>query len=274
MQKYSVLMSVYYRETPQYLEQSVESIFSQTVPTDDFVLVCDGPLTQELDDIIEKLTEKYAKNMQVIRMEKNVGLGPALNEGLKHCKNDLIARMDSDDIAPDYRCELQLKKFLEDETLEIVGGAITEFEGSPENVVSKKSMPETHNEIIKYAAKRCPFNHPTVMYRKKSVVGVGGYPEVPFHEDYALWANLLLNNANSYNLPDVLCNMRVDAGLYDRRGGFKYFVIAVKFRWYLYKIGFYNFFKMLCIDMVFFVVCLVPTSVRKKLYKMFLRKGK
>ena len=274
MQRYSVLMSVYKKEKPEFLKMAMESIFNQTIKTNDFVLVCDGELTEELDYVINEFKKIYGDVLNVIRFKKNRGLALALNDGIKYCKNDLIARMDSDDIAPEYRCELQLKKFFEDKTLEIVGGAITEFEGSPENIVSKKIMPETHNEIIKYAAKRCPFNHPTVMYRKKSVVGVGGYPAIPFHEDYALWVNLLLNNANSCNLPDVLCNMRVDAGLYDRRGGFKYFIIAVKFRWYLYKIGFYNFFKMLCIDMAFFVVCLVPTSVRKKLYKIFLRKGK
>lgn len=271
MQRYSVLMSVYKKEKPEFLKMAMESIFNQTIKTNDFVLVCDGELTEELDYVINEFKKIYGDVLNVIRFKKNRGLALALNDGIKYCKNDLIARMDSDDIAPEYRCELQLKKFFEDKTLEIVGGAITEFEGSPENIVSKKIMPETHEQIINYSKTRCPFNHPTVMYKKKAVFDVGGYPNICLHEDYGLWVSMLMSGAKCYNLPETLCCMRVDNGLYGRRGGFKYLKTAIQFRIYMHNIGFSSFPQMCYSIFAMSVMCLVPTFVRKIIYRMFLR---
>ena len=209
--------------------------------------------------------------MQVIRLKKNVGLGPALNEGLKHCKNDLVARMDSDDFMPENRIELQLEKFSEDSQVGVVGGTIEEFESSIENVVSYKTMPETHEEIISYSKIRSPFNHPTVMYKKSLVLNVGGYPNLCLHEDYGLWVNLLASGVKGYNLPQTLCYMRVDNGLYSRRGGFKYFKTAACFRIYMHKIGFSSFIHMCYGIIALACVCLVPTVVRKNIYRLLLR---
>lgn len=272
MENYSVLMSVYAKEKPEFLKLAVESVFDQTVKTNDFVLVCDGPLTEQLDSIIKEMLETYSPYMNVVRLEKNVGLGPALNEGLKHCKNELVARMDSDDYMAKDRAELQLKKFSEDDELVIVGGAIEEFEGSPENITSGKSMPETHEQIIKYSKIRSPFNHPTVMYKKTAVLELGGYPDLRLHEDYGLWVALLMSGAKGCNLPQTLCYMRVDSGLYDRRGGFKYFKTAAGFRIYMHKIGYSGFMHMCYGVGVLAVVCLVPTFLRKAFYRIFLRK--
>ena len=246
-------------------------MFSQTVQTDDFVLVCDGPLTDELDGLVAELKEKYSPILNVVRLKKNVGLGPALNEGIKHCKNKLVARMDSDDSAPEYRFELQLQKFIENNELAIVGGAVEEFEGSTDNILSRKSMPEKHEQIVDYAKTRCPFNHPTVMYKKDAVLKVGGYPNLPLHEDYGLWVALLMDGVQSYNLPQTLCYMRVDGGLYERRGGFKYFRTAAKFRIYMHRVGFSSFIQMLYGVCALAVVCLVPTSLRKLIYRAALR---
>lgn len=274
MSSYSVLMSVYKKERPEYLKLSVESMLNQTMQTDDFVLVCDGPLTQELDEVISSFQEAYPSIFQIVRLAENVGLGPALNEGIRHCRNELVARMDSDDYAPTSRCELQLRAFAQDPKLTIVSGAIQEFEGSPENVTASKIMPQTHEEIVRYAKLRSPFNHPAVMYRKSAVLDAGGYPDLPLHEDYALWANMLMNGAKGCNLPDVLCCMRVDSGLYGRRGGFRYYKTAVRFRLHLLKQGFCNLWEFFYGFTGLTVVCLVPTSLRKTLYKKLLRTKK
>ena len=111
MDNYSVLMSVYHGEKPKYLRQSIESIFAQTIPTNDFVLICDGPLTEELDLVIQEMYDAHPDVFRVIRLEVNQGLCNALNYGLVECRNELIARMDSDDVAFANRCELQLEKF-------------------------------------------------------------------------------------------------------------------------------------------------------------------
>lgn len=273
MENYSVLMSVYQGEKPEFLQLSVKSIFDQTVPTNDFVLMCDGPLTRELDDEIEKILKEYGHTLRVIRLEENGGLANALNIGLTLCRNELVARMDSDDIAVENRCELQLLQFQNNPNLAIVGGAIDEFEGTPNNVTSHKSMPESHDEILSYARVRNPFNHPTVMYRKSAVLEVGGYPKRILHEDYALWANMILNGVQTYNLPQTLCYMRVDSGLYVRRGGLDYLKQAIRLRWHLYQTGLYTFWSFLVTIMALSVVCLIPVSARKLAYRLFLRKS-
>ena len=89
--KYSVLMSVYHKEKPEYLRQAIESIQKQSFLTDDFVLVCDGPLNPELDAVIAAKQQKMGDTLNVVRLAKNGGLGNALNEGIKHCKNELVA---------------------------------------------------------------------------------------------------------------------------------------------------------------------------------------
>ncbi|MBR3768513.1 MAG: glycosyltransferase [Clostridia bacterium] len=271
MENYSVLMSVYNGEKPEYLLQSIESIFSQTIPTNDFVLVCDGPLTEELNSLITEFEQKYEEKFNVVRFKNNRGLGPALNDGLRLCKNRLVARMDSDDIAPEYRCEMQLKAFSDEPQLSIVGGAIEEFACCTNNIISKKNMPLNHEDILNYSKKRCPFNHPTVMYDKDVVLANGGYPDILLHEDYALWVKLLQNGVISRNLPDNLCFMRVDSGLYGRRGGLNYLKIAYKFRWHLYRTGFCSFFQAIYTIFALTAVCLVPTSLREFIYKKVLR---
>lgn len=271
MENYSVLMSVYYGEKAEYLRLSAESIFSQTVPTNDFVLMCDGSLTEELDAVVEELAQKHGDVLRVIRLDENNGLGNALNVGIQMCRNELVARMDSDDIAVANRCELQLQKFRENPELDIVGGAIDEFESTPFCVISHKDMPQEHDEVIHYAKTRNPFNHPTVMYRRSAVLAVGGYPNRILHEDYALWGNLILSGARVCNLPQTLCFMRVDGGLYDRRGGFDYLKKAIKLRWHLYRAGLYTFWSFLYVSFALTVVCLIPMPARKAVYRRFLR---
>lgn len=265
-----MLMSVYSGEKPEYLYQSIQSIFSQTVPTDDFILMCDGPLTVELDAVIEIFRQEHSGTLHVVRLEKNQGLAYALNIGLPICKNEFVARMDSDDIALPNRCELQLKRFQDNPELSIIGGAIDEFEGSPEHVISHKHMPESHEELLRYARIRNPFNHPTVMYRKSAILSVGSYPNNILHEDYALWGNLLLSGAKGCNLPDTLCYMRVD-GLYSRRGGFRYLKQAVKLRWQLYQCGLYSLSSFIFVTISLTFVCLLPNSLRRTVYRVLLR---
>ena len=274
MLKYSVLMSEYKKENPEFLRLSMQSIFDQTVKTDDFVLICDGPLGKELNLVIEDFQNRYGDILNIVRFEKNRGLGPALNDGLRICKNELVARMDSDDFAPEKRIELQLGAFERDNSLDIVGGAIEEFEGEPKNVISKKDMPISHEEILKYARLRNPFNHPTVMYKRDTVLKVGGYVPLYLYEDYGLWVKLLNGGARALNLSDTLCCMRVDGGLYGRRGGLKYLGTALRFRRYLYKTKFNSIGQMLYSSAVLIIVCIIPTWFRKFIYRTFLRDKK
>ena len=220
--KYSVLMSVYYKENAEYLRSAMNSIWNQTVKTDNFILVCDGGLTPELDRAIEDMMEQHHEDLRVIRMEKNRGLGNALNVGIKHCKNELVARMDSDDISRPDRCERQLKVFAEKPDVSIVSGVVEEFIQSTNEVDARRVLPEKQEEIVTFAKKRNPFNHPCVMYKRSAVETAGGYQDFYLLEDYYLWIRMLQKGCIGYNLQQPLLWMRAGSDMYKRRAGWKY----------------------------------------------------
>ena len=219
---YSVLMSVYHKEKPEYLKQAIASIQAQTLPTDDFVLVCDGPLNDALDAVIAKKQREMGETLNVVRLAKNGGLGNALNEGIKHCKNELVARMDSDDIAYPDRCEKQIAVFYTHLEVSICSGIVEEFTSTPDVVDAKRVPPEAHEEIVEFAKKRNPFNHPCVMYKKSAVEAVGSYQDFYLLEDYYLWLRMLMAGYQGYNIQEPLLHMRAGSDMYLRRAGWKY----------------------------------------------------
>lgn len=270
-EQYSVLMSVYKKEKAQYLQQSMESIWNQSRTTNNFVLVCDGELTEELNQIIISQKERYGERLEVVRLEQGVGLGKALNHGMKYCKHDIIARMDSDDISKPERMEKQLQ-VLESEKADLVGSAVEEFHENTENILAVRQMPRTHQEILDFVGKRNPFNHPSIMYRKSAVEAVGGYLDFPLFEDYYLWARMLKTGYRGYNIPESLLYMRAGADMYQRRGGLKYAVLAFKFRTKLKQMGVSNWKQYFVSAFGQVVVCLIPNKLREKFYEKFLRK--
>lgn len=219
MEKYSVLMSLYIKENPSYFRTALDSMINQTVKPDEIVLVEDGTLTDELYEVVDE----YKSYLRIVINEKNLGLGLALNKGLLACKNELVARMDTDDIAEPDRCEKQLMYFSKNPNTTIVGGQIEEFVNDPKEVVGKRVVPETDKELKEYIKKRCPFNHMTVMFKKTDVIKVGNYQDWFWNEDYYLWIRLALERFEFANLPDTLVHTRVGADMYQRRGGDKYF---------------------------------------------------
>lgn len=227
--QYSVLMSVYVKEKPEYLEKSLESMAAQTVLPSEIVLIEDGPLTPELYEVIERFKQKNSF-LRTVPLKKNVGLGNALNIGVEKCKNELIARMDTDDIAKPDRCEKQLKAFEDDPELDICGTFIEEFEGDIDNIVSVRRLPCSHEEILSFAKKRNPFNHMTVMFKKDAVLKAGNYREINLFEDYYLWTRMLVNGAKAHNVGESLVYARVGSDMMKRRGGFNYWKKIVKGR--------------------------------------------
>lgn len=270
-QQYSVLMSVYYKEQGLYLQQSMGSIFNQTISTDDFVLVCDGPLTEELNRVIAEMQQKYSDILHVVRLERNMGLGKALNYGLKQCKNELVARMDSDDISRPDRCEKQLKIFEHNPELSIVSGTVEEFGDTPETVTVKRVLPENHIEIVNFAKKRNPFNHPCVMYKKSAVETSGGYQDFYLLEDYYLWIRMLQNGCKGYNLPESLLWMRTGNGMYKRRSGWKYAKSQMKLFKFMRKTKFINKFEYIESCILRCILSIIPSWIRKYMYKKRLR---
>lgn len=266
-QNYSVLMSVYYKENPEYLRTSMESMFNQSVPTNNFVLVCDGELNKSLDAVIAEMQSKHNNVLQIVRLEKNSGLGNALNEGLKHCKNELVARMDSDDISTLERCKKQLQAFQENDLLAICSGTIEEFETTPDQIKCKRKLPLKNDDIRAFSKKRNPFNHPAVMFKKAVVISVGGYTE-KYHlfEDYDLWVRMLQNGTVSQNLEETLVYMRTPYDMYLRRGGKKYAQDMLRFHMWLRRSGWTSKADYFTGATPHAVVCVLPNRLRKMVY--------
>lgn len=271
--QYSVLMSVYYKEKAEFFIQAVESMLKQTVPPDDFVIVCDGPLTDELDKAIVNIESLHPSLFQIVRLKKNRGLANALNIGLKYCKNELVARMDSDDISLPYRMEKQLEVIERNPQVDVVGGQIAEFETDPSSIKARRIVPCRYEEIQKRVKTRNPMNHMTVIFKKSVVINVGGYPDINLFEDYALWATLISQNIIFMNVDYTCCYMRTGEGMYRRRGGHKYIDGILKIEKLLKEkelISSWEYFKNIAIRYIGAV--LVTSGTREKLYKLFLRK--
>lgn len=262
-ENYSVLMSVYYKEKPEHLRQAIDSMLSQTVRTDDFVLVCDGPLTAELDLVVSEVLSKNEDIFNVVRLEKNCGLGKALETGLLECKNELVARMDSDDISMPNRCEKELKVFAKKPDLSIVGCNIHEFSGNTENVVATRKVPETHAEIVEFSKRRNPFNHMTVMFKKSDVLSCGNYQPFDRLEDYYLWVRMLIAKKQGYNIQDCLLFARVDKNMYARRSGKEYVKSQRKLFRYMKDNNFISYGQYLRAVIERTIISMVPNKMRQ-----------
>lgn len=272
LDNYSVLMSVYSKEKPEHLKEAMDSIWDQTIPADDFVLVCDGPLNAELDAVIMEMQREHADRLRVVRLDRNHGLGYALDTGLTHCRNELVARMDSDDISMPDRCERHLRVFASDPEVSICSGIIEEFLRVPNDAHSKRVVPEHHREIMKFAKIRNPFNHPCVMFKKSIVESSGGYKDLYFLEDYYLWIRMLSNGAIGYNIQKPLLWMRTDDGMYRRRRGLKYAKSQRKLFKYMYEIGFINRRQRIANTILRYGISAMPPTILKRTYRLFLRK--
>lgn len=266
--KYSVLMSVYAGEEGEFFAQSIASILAQTLPPAEFVIVCDGPLTPQLNDVIA--THESSEIFRIIRIEKNVGLAEALQTGLAHCQNEYIARMDSDDISAPKRIERQLA-LLERDGLDIVGCTVEEFFETPGDLQTLRKVPETLHKIRKFARRRNPFNHPSIVYKKSTVFAAGGYEKFPLCEDYHLWVKMLRRGATAANIPEPLVFMRTGSGMYNRRGGWKYFKTMLRFRRWLRQIGFSGNLDFLYCMAGHLVSCFAPNFLRRWMYIGFFR---
>lgn len=271
MREYSVLMSVYYKENPQFLSESIKSMLSQTKPPDDFVIVCDGPLTPELDKVIEGYSGSAPELFQIVRLEKNSGLGAALNAGMRQCRFDIVARMDSDDIAFPQRCERQLEE-MERHGVKLISACVEEFETDPNKPYTRRILPQSYEQIMSFARRRNPMNHPCVMFSKAAVERAGGYK--PFHlfEDYYLWVRMLAQGSRACNVGEPLLHMRAGVEMYDRRAGFTYVKSMWRFRWYMKKTGFSRWSDFLICALGQTVVCLMPKGMRMRFYQTRLRK--
>lgn len=270
---YSVLMSVYAKESPEYLAEALRSMLVQTVPPEQIVLVEDGPLTRGLNGVIETFSKQHDGLLDVVALPKNEGLGNALAHGIPVCRNEIIARMDSDDYAFPTRMEKELAKMSE-YNLDMVGSQIVEFISDPEQPVVKSDLPIDQQSIVAYSKRRNPFRHPSMVFRKSRVLNAGNYSaDYLYFEDWDLFNRMLASGCKAANIDEPLVAMRVSPDFYARRGGPAYIPHIWKFKTEQLRRGYFTFSQFLGTTIPHILVCLVPNSVRSFIYTHLLRKG-
>lgn len=272
MEKYSVLMSLYVKEKPEYLPLAIDSMLNQTIKPDEIIIVEDGPLNEELYSIVHDYKDKFPELFTIVVNEKNIGLGLALNEGLKVARNELVARMDTDDISKPNRCEKQLMIFEDNPDLSIVGSWVDEFYSNPEEVISTRAVPESSEEIYNFAKKRSAFNHPVVMYRKSRVLDNNGYSDLRRNQDVDMFGRMLFNGCKAYNIQESLLWFRSNLDLAKRRKSWdntKSYISTIKKFW---KMGYSSFGNYVTVAIAQTIMFLMPAKLQNWFYKKFLRK--
>ena len=271
MLSFSVLISIYHKENPVWFREALDCVFAQTVQPSEIVLVEDGALPPEVYAVIDGYKRKYPI-FNIVKNETNLGLGLALSNGVIATKNDIIARMDTDDIAMPDRLEKEEAYMEAHPEVDVVGGAIREFndEGTIDRV---KNMPKTQEEILEYVKVRNPLNHMTVMYRKDSILKAGNYKHFPFLEDYSLWSRMLSQGYQFRNMEDILVRARTSMELVKRRSGWDYYKDFQKLRKQQHELGITNTFEYIKAQVGTFVVLMMPGWMKEYSYKRFLRKS-
>ncbi|MGX6591120.1 glycosyltransferase [Cetobacterium ceti] len=269
--KFTLLMSVYIKEKSEYLNRALESVYGNTLLPNELVLVEDGPLSEELYEVIEKYSLKY-KNIKRVRLEKNMGLGKALDIGLKYCGNNLVIRMDSDDICHGERFYKQVKFLKENPHVKILGCNLGEFKGDFNRIDRVKKYPENIENIDGFARKRCPFPHPGVAFYRDIVEEVGGYRDLFYFEDYYLFLRIL-KKYRGYNIQENLIYFRSDENLYKRRGGVFYVLCEYRAFKRFYKEGLIGLRDFLGNMGIRLGVRLMGNRFRQFVYERFLRCG-
>lgn len=267
-EKYSVLMSLYKKENPEYFRLALDSMLKQTIEPDEIILVEDGPLTDELYEVVNK----YKEYLHIVVNETNLGLGLALNNGLKECRNELVARMDTDDCSKPDRCEKQILRFAEKPYLAIVGSHIDEFIGNISNVISRRTVPTSSEDIYNFAKRRSAFNHPTVMYSKTAVLANGGYADLKRNQDVELFGRMQFEGYKAENIDESLLWFRSSDELAKRRKSWQNtwsYITTIRKFW---KMGYSDFADYAIVAIAQTGMYLMPVNVQQFVYKKFLRK--
>jgi glycosyltransferase involved in cell wall biosynthesis len=272
---FSALISIYYKEKPAFLEASLQSVFEQTLLPDEIVIVKDGHLTPELDAVLDRYQNQYPDVVKIFALPQNLGLGVSLAFGIERCSNELVARVDTDDINLPSRFEEQYNMLMNHPELDLVGFNTAEFEHDPAKAHVYRVLPEKPAEIHKFGKRRCPVNHPTVMFRKSKVIEAGNYIRLKVNmgvDDYFLWMRMLNKNMQFYNIQKVGVLCRVGNDMISRRHGFRYFKSEMDSFARGFKIGYIGFHDFLVAFVTRGLVRIVPKSTTKSFYNQFLRK--
>lgn len=273
MINFSVLMSLYYKEKKDFLNSSLVSIWStQILKPNEIVIVLDGPIDYELQECIATWQNKIESVLKIVPLQKNIGLGKALNEGLKHCSYEWVFRMDTDDICTPDRFQKQVDFIMSNPDTVLFGGQVLEFDQNPDDSAVIKTVPTTHEDIKKFAKNRCPFNHMTVAYKKSVIMKLGGYQHHLFMEDYNLWLRIIGAGYEVANLEDVVLYARIGNGMHARRKGYEYVKSEKQLLNLKKELKIQSPIHANILFLIRSAFRLMPSSLLGKIYNTFLRK--
>lgn len=270
MENYSILTTLYKNDSPKFLKQSIDSMLAQTVLTNDYVIVADGPLTEELDEVLVGY-ENTHNFFNIVRLSENGGLGVALREGLKYCKNDLVARLDADDLSMPTRCEKQLTLFDSDPDLVIVGSDMYEFDSNPDEITDLKHMPSSPEQIYKYGKRRNAFNHSSVMYRKSVIEEHGSYSTMRRSQDIELFSKILYAGCKCRNINEPLIKFRCGDTRVKRKKKWSNVKSDLRIFKNNYKMGYAGFGDYLYVVITQIGFFILPTKLAGYLYMKLFR---
>jgi glycosyltransferase involved in cell wall biosynthesis len=265
----SALISVYDKESPAHLRECLDSLAAQTRPADEVVIVEDGPLGAQLKETIAE----YMRILPIVSLPlpNHVGLGAALRAGVEACRGEYVARMDSDDVCVAERFQTQMNFIESISQVDVVGGAIAEFENDFTAPRSIRLLPAAGTALRQFAKSRSPMNHMTVIFRKASVLAAGNYEPCEGFEDYHLWARMLTLGFHLHNMNDILVLVRCGNGMQNRRGGLRYLKQDVRLQLFLHEVGLLARSECIRNIVVRASLRLAPVAVRSLCYRLFLR---
>ena len=267
---FTVLMAVYRGDHPKLFERAVESVFANTILPKELLLVVDGPLTLELEGKLQSLGRRYCEKLNVIRLEKNVGLAKALNYGLNYVSTSWIVRADADDVNLKHRFSTLAKLIFEHPSLDLVGSAILEVDDSGVPL-AKRVLPTSKGKIKAFARRRNPFNHMTVAFRLEIIRSLGGYPNIYLKEDYGLWCKCLAADVSMANTEEILVLATTGQAMYKRRGGWRYVQSEYFLQKLMVNLKLKTLLQAICDGFVRAIFFLIPARLRGFCYLRGLR---
>jgi len=267
---FTVLMALYQGDKAILFDKALQSIFANTLQPDQILLVVDGPIPVELENILFKFQQLFPNQITELRLKENVGLAKALNEGLEHISHEWVVRADADDVNLSNRFEMLARVIQARPDLDILGSAIAEVDESG-NFLAHRIVPCDQEAILQYAQFRNPMNHMSVAFKCKSILALGGYPNLHLKEDYALWAKALRHQLKFANTEQVLVHATTNMSMYDRRGGFRLAKTEIALQQLLVSCGLKSAPRAVFDGLVRAGFCLVPSQFRRFLYLKLLR---
>lgn len=265
----SAVMSVYKNDSPVFFQQAIDSVLKQTLQPKEFIIVVDGPVGNDLNDVIA-LAELHPY-VKIVRLEQNCGAGAARKIAIRECTTEFVALMDADDICIEDRFEIQMHEF-NDENIGVVGGRIEEFKIEPGDLGIIRDNPTTPEEIYSFGKWRNPINHVTLMYRMSHYNLVGGYSNVRHIEDWELISRFLVNQVSILNIPKTLVHVRSSNAMVVRRRKWPKFFGRMAVFWVMYRNKYFGLHNYLGNVLIFVVLRLLPAWITANLYKNVLRK--